>query len=70
MRVALTMRVDQRTHEQMKAHAYLTGEPINETLGRLVAEYLAGPGRERMTVAASEKGRVSHRVALDSLGSV
>ncbi|KWX00183.1 hypothetical protein TH66_14915 [Carbonactinospora thermoautotrophica] len=66
-RQALTLRLPPELHEQLRAYAFLTKRSINETLTRVIADWLAGPGKAEMVEAATKQGQEAHRVALDKL---
>lgn len=59
-KVVVTIRVEPETRERLRDHAYLTGEAVNETVGRLITAYLDGPGQEQMNEII-DKGRPAHR---------
>lgn len=67
MSKALTVRLDDDMHRQLGIHRALTGEPAQTLVTRLLAEYLAGPGRDVLVAAGMDTTGKQYRVALDKL---
>lgn len=66
-RQSLSFRPPAALHKQLRIHAALTGRPINETMVKVLEEWMAGPGRDEMVDAAGEQAQRENRVALDAL---
>ena len=69
-RNVLTVRLPAELHEQLRAYKFFTHEPINELVVRLIAEYLAGPGREEIEKGMTERAKEMYGIALDKLADM
>jgi hypothetical protein len=69
-RNVLTVRLSPELHEQLRAYKFFTHRPINELVVRLIAEYLAGPGREEIENGMTERAKEMYGVALDELADM
>jgi hypothetical protein len=69
-RNVLTVRLSPELHEQLRAYKFFTHRPINELVVGLIAEYLAGPGREEIENGMTERAKEMYGVALDKLADM
>lgn len=63
----MPLRLPRQMHLELKLLATFTGQSANAIVTRLIAEHLAGPGREVIERGMTETARATYGEALDTL---
>jgi hypothetical protein len=69
-RKTIPVRLPADMHQELKTLAFFTGRSINDIITGLVAEHLAGPGRQLIEHGMTMRARTNYKDALDKLAEM
>jgi hypothetical protein len=69
-RKTIPLRVPADMHQELKTLALFTGRSVNDIVTGLVAEHLAGPGRQLIEHGMTMRARTTYKDALDKLAEM